>query len=107
MEVIPRLAPSQSGQIAELNQLVRQYHIDCYYVPYYLRIGEAAPTTEDVRFAALVEQRTACKVLGPDYYLYPNRFFADQTHLNQAGARAYTPAFFQLLKGRLPHHALQ
>jgi len=107
MEVIPRIAPSQSGQIGELNQLVRQYRMDCYYVPYYLRVGEAAPTTEDVHFTALVEQRTTCKVLGPDYYLYPNRLFADQTHLNQAGARVYTEALFQLLKDRLTHHALQ
>jgi hypothetical protein len=45
------------------------------------------------------------RLLGPDYYLYPNRFFADQTHLNQAGARAYTEALFQLLKDR--PHALQ
>ncbi len=57
------------------------------------------------RFAAQVEQATPCKLLGPDYYLYPNRLFADQTHLNQAGARLYTEALFQLLKDR--PHALQ
>ena len=108
MEVIPRLAPSQSGQIQQLNQLVRQYHMDCYYVPYYLRMGEAAPAAAyDAHFGALVEQRTACKLLGPDYYLYPNRLFADQTHLNEAGARVYTEALFQLLQDRLSHHALQ
>ena len=106
-EVIRRVAPSQSAQIGQLNQLIRQYKMDCYYVPYYLRIGEAAPATSDVHFAALVEQRTACKVLGPDYYLYPNRFFADQTHLNQAGARVYSEALFQLLQDRLTPHALQ
>jgi hypothetical protein len=104
-EVIPRIAPSQSRQIAQLNQLVRQYNMDCYYVPYYLRAGEAAPSIDDANFVALVEQRTACKVLGPDYYLFPNRFFADQTHLNQAGALVYTEALFQLLKDS--HHALQ
>lgn len=42
---------------------------------------------------------------GPDYYLYPNRLFADQTHLNEAGARMYTQALFQLLKDT--PHALQ
>jgi hypothetical protein len=103
---LPRNAPSPSAQIAQLNQLIRQYHIDCYFVPFYLRDGEAASAeARDAAFAAQVEQATPCKLLGPDYYLYPNRLFADQTHLNQAGARIYTEALFQLLKDR--PHALQ
>jgi hypothetical protein len=107
-KVLPRLAPAQSAQIGELNQLVRQYHMDCYYMPIYLRQGEAARAAAyDTNFAELLQQRTACRLLGPDYYLYPNRFFADQTHLNEAGARVYTEALFQLLKGRLATHALQ
>ena len=107
-QVLPRVAPAQSAQIGQLNQLIRQYHIECYYVPFYLRNGEAAPSPEtDARFRAQVEQATSCKLLGPDYYLYPNRLFADQTHLNQAGARIYTEALFQLLKDRLTPHALQ
>jgi hypothetical protein len=104
--VFARVAPSQSSQIGQLNQLVRQYHMDCYYVPYYLREGEAAPATaRDERFAALLQQTTSCKLLGPDYFLYPNRLFADQTHLNEAGALVYTEALFQLLKES--SHALQ
>jgi hypothetical protein len=107
-QVLPRVAPAQSAQIGELNQLIRQYHIECYYVPFYMRSGEAAPAAEtDVRFRAQVEQATPCKLLGPDYYLYPNRLFADQTHLNEAGARIYTETLFQLLKDRLTPHALQ
>jgi hypothetical protein len=102
----PRVAPARSAQIARLNQLIRQYHMDCYYVPFYLRAGEAAPPApSNTGFAAQVENATPCKVIGPDYYLYPNRLFADQTHLNQAGARVYTEALFQLLKDRV--HALQ
>jgi hypothetical protein len=105
-QVYPRVAPTQSSQIGELNRLVRQYHMDCYYVPFYLRQGEAAPpAARDARFAAVLEQATPCKLLGPDYYLYPNHLFADQTHLNQDGARVYTEALFQLLKDS--HHALQ
>jgi hypothetical protein len=105
MQKVPRVAPSQSAQIGQLNQLIRQYHIDCYYVPFYLRDGEAAPAAEyDAQFATQL-QATPCKLLGPDYYLYPNRLFADQTHLNEAGARVYTQALFQLLKDR--PHALQ
>ncbi len=47
--------------------------------------------------------RASCSVLTT--FLYPNRLFADQTHLNQAGARVYTEALFQLLKDS--PHALQ
>jgi hypothetical protein len=101
----PRIAPVQSTQAGLLNQLIGQYHIDCYYVPFYLREGEAAPAAEyNAQFAARL-QATSCKLLGPDYYLYPNRLFADQTHLNEAGAWVYTQALFQLLKDRT--HALQ
>jgi hypothetical protein len=106
LQRLPRDAPFPSAQIAQLNQLIRVHHIDCYFVPFYLREGEAAPAeARDAHFAAQVEQATPCKLLGPDYYLYPNRLFADQTHLNQAGARIYTEALFQLLKDT--PHALQ
>ncbi len=105
-QVFSRVAPAHGAQIDELNQLVRQYHMDCYYVPFYLRQGEAAPAAGyDERFARLLQQTTSCKLLGPDYFLYPNRLFADQTHLNEAGARVYTEALFQLLKES--SHALQ
>jgi hypothetical protein len=104
--ILPRVEPAQSAQAGRLNQLIRQYHIACYYVPFYLRDGEAAPpAASDEAFAAQVEQATSCKVLGPDYYLYPNRLFADQTHLNETGAQVYTQALFALLKDKL--HALQ
>lgn len=106
LQRLPRDAPFPSAQIAQLNQLIRVHHIDCYFVPFYLREGEAAPAeARDAHFAAQVEQATPCRLLGPDYYLYPNRLFADQTHLNQAGARIYTEALFQLLKDT--PHALQ
>ncbi len=104
-QIMPRTAPLESTQLDQLNQLLRQYHIDCYYVPYYLREGEAAPAAYDTRFADVLEQTTTCKLLGPDYFLYPNRYFADQTHLNEGGARMYTEALFQLLKENT--HALQ
>jgi hypothetical protein len=110
-QVNTRVAPSQSAQIHELNGLVQHYHMACYYVPYYLRTGEAARAdASDARFAALLQQAPSCKLLGPDYYLYPNRLFSDQTHLNRAGAQVYTEALFQLLKDRLSQghgHALQ
>jgi hypothetical protein len=107
---LPRVAPPQSSQMGELNQLVRQYHMKCYYVPFYLRQGEAAPAAEyDTQFAKMLAESTACNLLGPDYFTYPNRLFADQTHLNQTGARLYTDALFQLISPFLQGgtHAVQ
>ncbi len=101
-KVALRDAPARDIQSRELKNLVQQYHIRCYYVPYYLRIGEAAPPPPlDESFAASARSATSCKVLGPDYFLYPNRLFSDQTHLNTAGARVYTGALFQLVKDQL------
>jgi hypothetical protein len=105
-ERLPREAPVPAVEASRLHELIRQYHIDCYYVPLYFRSGEFAPAaSRNAAFSATAEEATSCKVLGPDYYLYPNAFFADQTHLNEAGARVYTQALFELLKDRL--HAFQ
>ena len=97
-----RVAVRQGSEITELNELVKQYHMDCYYVPFYLRVGEAAPPPGyDQQFATEVEQLTPCKLLGPSYYLYPNKFFSDQTHLNGTGARVYTEALYHLVESKL------
>jgi len=97
-----RAAPMRSLQVTGLNHLVSQHQIRCYYVPYYLRIGEAAaPPSYDTQFGTLLERATSCKLLGPDYYLYPNRYFSDQTHLNREGAEVYTQALFSLVESKL------
>lgn len=101
-QVAPRVAPPGSPEIAQLNTLLQKYRIRCYFVPTYQRVGEyAAPAPYDHTFAAAVESTTSCKVLGPDYFLYSNPFFADQTHLNTSGARVYTEALFNLVEGPL------
>ena len=105
-KIVPRTAPLPSAQIGQLDQLIQQHHMECYYVPFYLRQGEAAPAAAyNARFAALLAEKTPCRLIGPDYFLYPNRFFADQTHLNAQGAQAYTRDLYQLLKEHA--HALQ
>jgi hypothetical protein len=100
--IAARNAPPAGVEAQELDRLIRQYHVRCYYVPFYLRVGEAAaPPARDQTFAQAVESATPCKLLGPDYYLYPNRLFSDQTHMNTAGAHEYTQALFELVKGQL------
>ncbi len=100
--VDPRPVPVHSAEIGELNGLIRQYQMRCFYLPYYLRIGEAAvPPQHDDGFSSIVEGATPCRVLGPDYFLYPNQLFSDQTHLNTAGARVYTEALYRLVQNQL------
>jgi hypothetical protein len=100
--VVSRTPGPPGSELTELNQLIDRYHIRCYYVPFYLRTGEAAaPPDYDQQFAASLERLTSCKVLGPGYYLYPNKLFSDQTHLNRAGAEVYTAALFHLLENKL------
>jgi hypothetical protein len=97
-----RTAPASSSQIGELSTLIRQYHMQCYYVPSYYRIGEYAPSPpRNDAFAATLEGATPCKLLGPEYFLYANRLFSDQTHLNAEGARAFTEELFRLVQDRL------
>jgi hypothetical protein len=97
--VLPRLADPGSAELSELNSILKEHHIECYYVPAYLRQGEAAPAPDvDRSFAALLERYTACKMLGPDYYVYPNRLFSDVEHLNPEGARIYTEAIYRLVE---------
>ena len=93
-----RSADPNSNELAELNTIIQEHHIQCYFVPEYERVGEAAPPPAyDRAFENLLERYTSCKVLGPDYYLYPNHMFSDLRHLNREGARVYTEALYQLL----------
>jgi hypothetical protein len=65
-------------------------------VPTYFRQGEVAepPRVEPgVRRPAGLE---GIGVLGPDYFVLPNRYFSDQTHLNPEGAAIYTKCLWEL-----------
>jgi hypothetical protein len=96
--VVARTADASSSELDKLNGLVKANNIECYYVPTYARQGEWAPAPGvDLPFAELLRLHSSCKLLGPDYYLFPNRMFSDSVHLNQEGAKAYTLAIYQLL----------
>ena len=101
-----READAASPEIAELDAILRAHSIKCFYVPYPIRasgVGEPPPT--DTAFKQLLESRTPCKLLGSDYYRYPNRDMSDQTHLNHAGSRIYTEDLYRLVKPYLAKDA--
>ncbi|WP_157572278.1 hypothetical protein [Nevskia soli] len=97
-----RNGDSEADELHELNQLIVQNGIHCYYVPSYLRQGEAAqPPAVDEAFAQLLRNHSKCNLLGPDYFIYPNKIFSDEAHLNPEGARIYTESLYQLLSSSL------
>ena len=94
-----READASSPELAELNAILLAHSIKCFYVPYPQRgsgLGDPAPT--DTAFQQILESHTPCKLLGPDYYRYPNRDLSDQTHLNHIGSRIYTEDLYRLVK---------
>ncbi|HTF71641.1 MAG TPA: hypothetical protein VK638_54135 [Edaphobacter sp.] len=96
--VMTRSPDARSAQLSELNQIIDEHHIRCYFVPQYEREGEyASPPKMDRAFAGLLRLHSSCKLLGPDYFLYPNQMFSDRAHLNHAGAQVYTRAIYDLL----------
>jgi hypothetical protein len=96
--VISRMGDPDASELRELNRLIVQNKIHCYYVPTYRRQNEAAaPPSTNQAFADLLQHYSECKSIGPDYFLYPNRIFSDEAHLNRDGAQVYTDSLYQLL----------
>ncbi len=100
-----RTADPESKELTALNAIVREHRIQCYFVPNPVRAGMRAPAPEvDRQFAELLDRYTSCKLIGPDYYLYPNRLYSDVWHTNPAGARIYTEALYKLLAKQIEEH---
>jgi hypothetical protein len=100
-----RVADPASDELTELNRIIQEHHMQCYFVPLPLRAGTLAQGPEiDRSFADLLERSTPCKLLGPDYYLYPNHMFSDYIHLNPEGAKIYTEAIYRLLAKKLQEY---
>ena len=73
-------------RIRELSDL---HEIQFIMVPLYQREGQYAPPPSNEKQRQLLEPH-GVSMRGPDYWLYPNRFFADPTHVNREGAAHYT-----------------
>ena len=78
-------------EFARLNQLAAEYSMRVFLVPSYHREGELSPSPP---YASSVAERMAgfprFTVAGPNYFLFPNRYFSDPVHLNPEGAALYT-----------------
>ena len=90
----------------KLAGVLSAHGIKCVFVPKYYREGEyAAPSAINVDTARVVAQTPDVFLEGPDYWLYPNRFFSDPVHANRQGAQAYTRQLAALMADWLRKHA--
>ncbi|MFA7156733.1 MAG: hypothetical protein WC123_03480 [Bacilli bacterium] len=74
----------------KLSRFAKEYGIMFFIVPTYYRCGEYAPIFENENNNTLVKNNPSYQILGPEYYLFENKYFSDQTHLNYQGAKLYT-----------------
>ena len=97
----PAFAP-RGEEFRQLNSLAEQHHLQFYLVPSYHRTGELAPSPVS---AATVARRMRdyprFTVPGPNYFLFPPRYFSDPVHLNPEGARLYTQQLARVMEPAL------
>jgi len=88
-----------------LARALAAHKIECLFIPQYFRIGELAPADPINRVAiSLISNERNISIAGPDYLLYPNRYFSDPVHANRAGAAVYTHDVAVLVSNWLKQH---
>jgi hypothetical protein len=86
-----RFATPHAQEFQKLNRLLETYHVTCWMVPLYFRVGQLEqPPPRNEQLAAQLAPFPRIKLVGPDYVLIANRYFSDSEHLNPDGARLYT-----------------
>jgi hypothetical protein len=85
----PRVIVMEGPVFEKLAELQARAGFRTTFVPSYRRVTELAPAPSGVA-AAEALRAAGIEVLGPDYWLFPNRLFSDPVHLNPEGADCYT-----------------
>lgn len=94
-----RIADPASQDIPTLNSILSRHPMLCLYVPGpYRATAYGAPPPVDESFKRVLESETPCKLVGPDYFRYPNSSFGDEIHLNPPGALVYTKDLYSLIQ---------
>ncbi len=88
-----------------LAKVLAAQKIECLFIPKYYREGEFAPAAAiNTATVRLLKGQPNVDIVGPDYWLYPNRLFSDQEHANREGAAVYTRAVAGLVIHWLASH---
>ena len=95
--VLHRRFDSGSRIFERLRELHVQYGISFYIVPCYYRNGAYAKPPPESSNAEVFREYRGFRILGSEYYLYPNKYFSDPAHLNREGAEMYTKELRRLL----------
>ena len=86
-----------AGPIFErLKRAMRRGGFAVFMAPSYYREGEVAPCQPNTAARELLAA-AGIRLCGPDYWLFPPRYFSDREHLNSEGAREYTKRLWRLL----------
>ena len=87
-------------EFLKLSAMQRQFGFRVIFVPVPTRQNRLAEAPETPKLTSVFSGSLA-RVLGPDYWRFPNRYFSDQAHLNPAGASLYTHRLWALLEPEL------
>lgn len=94
-----RVVETAGPEFDMLRELIRKHGFRVFFVPRYLRETEAARAPDfNPEVNEKLKRCSEIRVLGPDYVLYPNRFFSDIAHLNPEGAEEYTRYLWRLFE---------
>jgi hypothetical protein len=96
-KVLLRRFNTGSRIFKRLKELHDQHGINFYIVPCYYRKGAYAEPSIQNSNAEVFKKYKGFQVLGPEYYLFPNKYFSDPAHLNPEGAEVYTKKLRHLL----------
>lgn len=84
----------------DLLDLSIKEQIKLIFIPIYFRDGQYAPAQDNKLFKSKLKPYEI-NIMGPEYWLLPNKFFSDPMHLNHEGAQEYTRRLWKLLKKEL------
>ena len=86
----------------KMQSIAKTHNIKILLMPLYFRQGERGETTYNTQLATQLESH-GIEVVGPDYWLFENKYFSDPVHLNQQGAELYTQKLWKLFDQHLNH----
>ena len=101
--------PTSGAGFDRLRALAKRGGFEILVVRLHYRESLYAPPKDRPETRATLAQH-GIKLLGPTYWLYPNKFFSDPTHMNPSGADANTRRLWKLiepdlLQGRIQEEA--
>jgi hypothetical protein len=98
-KVLAREVLARGPEFQRLRQLAEQHRFKVYLVPSHHRekLCADAPAVNSQTADQLLGEKNI-RVIGPDYWRYPNRDFSDPVHLNKEGAQKYTQDLWNLTR---------